>query len=74
LSHVILRGRWYDIVLNVRAPTEDKTNNTKDSICEELEHIFNKFSKYHMKTFLDFNVKEAEKIFANPLLGMRLEN
>jgi hypothetical protein len=30
----ILRGRWcHIIVLNVHAPTEDKTDDVKDSFC-----------------------------------------
>jgi hypothetical protein len=50
LSYIILRGRWFHIiVLNVHAPTEDKIDNMKHSFYEELEHIFDKFPKYHMK-------------------------
>jgi hypothetical protein len=31
-SYIILRGRWcHIIVLNVHAPTEDKTDDVKDS-------------------------------------------
>jgi hypothetical protein len=33
----------HDIVLNVHAPAEDKINDMKDSFCEELEHVFDKF-------------------------------
>jgi hypothetical protein len=41
LSYIVLRGRWFHIiVLNVHAPTEDKTDNVKDSFYEELECIF----------------------------------
>jgi exonuclease III len=58
-SCVILRGRWCDIiVLNVYAPTEDKIDDVKDSFYEEIERIFDKFPKYHMKILLgDFNAK-----------------
>jgi hypothetical protein len=31
MSYIILRGCWCHIVLNVHAPTEDKTDNVKDS-------------------------------------------
>jgi hypothetical protein len=32
MSYIILRGRWcHIIVLNVHAPTEDKTDDVKDS-------------------------------------------
>jgi hypothetical protein len=33
MSDIILRGRWcHIIVLNVHAPTEDKTDEVKDSV------------------------------------------
>jgi hypothetical protein len=54
--YVILRGRWCHII--VHAPTEDKTDDVKDSFYEELERLFDKFPKYHMKILLeDFNTK-----------------
>jgi hypothetical protein len=44
MSYILLRGRWcHIIVLNAHAPTEDKTDNVKDSFYKELEHVFNKF-------------------------------
>jgi hypothetical protein len=46
MSDIILRGRWFHIIfLNVHAPTEDKTDDVKDSFYEELEPIFDKFLK-----------------------------
>jgi hypothetical protein len=33
------------IVLNVHALTQDKMDDTKDSFCKELEHVFDKFPK-----------------------------
>jgi hypothetical protein len=30
MSYIILRGHWYDIVLNVHAPTEDKIDDRTD--------------------------------------------
>jgi len=48
MSHITLKDRWYDIVLNVHAPTEDK-DDIKDSFYKELEQIFDQFSRYHMK-------------------------
>jgi hypothetical protein len=32
--YIILRGHWYDTVLNVFAPTEDRNSGTKDSSYE----------------------------------------
>jgi hypothetical protein len=44
------------IVLHIHAPTEDKTDDVKDSFHEEMEHMFDKFPKYHTKILLgDFN-------------------
>jgi hypothetical protein len=65
MSYIILKGRWCDIiVLNVHAPTEDKTDDIKDTFYEELEHVFDKFPKYHMKILLDFNAEVGrEDIF-----------
>ena len=41
----MLRGRWsIIIVFNVRAPSEEKSDDSKDSFYEELEKIFEHFS------------------------------
>jgi hypothetical protein len=71
MSYVILRGCWFHIiVLNVHAWTEDKTDDVKDSFYEELERVFDKFPKYHMKILLgDF---KAGKTFLNRQLGMKV--
>jgi hypothetical protein len=46
----MLGGRWcHFIVLNVYALTEDEIDYVKESLCEELERVYNKFSKYRMK-------------------------
>jgi exonuclease III len=66
MSYIILRGRWcYIIVLNVHAPTEDKTDDVKDSFYEKLERVFDKFPNCHMKILLgDFNANvDKEDIF-----------
>jgi exonuclease III len=53
MSYIILRGSWvHIIVLNVHTSTEDKTDDVKDSFYEELERIFDKYPKYHMKILL----------------------
>jgi hypothetical protein len=58
ILYIMLRGHWCEIiVLNVHNPTEDKID-MRDSFSEELECVFVKFSKYHMKILLgDFNAK-----------------
>jgi hypothetical protein len=62
MSDIILRGRWFHIiVLNVHAPTEDKTDDVKDSFYEELERIFDKFPKYHMEMLSSIFSSAVEK-------------
>jgi hypothetical protein len=48
MSYIMLRGHLCHIV-NVHAPAEDKIDYVKDIFYEELENVFNKFPKYHMK-------------------------
>jgi hypothetical protein len=57
MSYIILRDRWCHItVLNDHAPTEDKSDNVKDSFYKELERVFDKFPKYHMKILLGISM------------------
>jgi len=74
LSYIVLRGRWFNIiVLNVHAPSEEKNDDSEDSFCEELEQVFDTLPKYHMKILLrDFIAKWGERIFSNRLFGMRV--
>jgi exonuclease III len=51
MSYIILRGHWCGIIVRtVHAPTEDKIDDVKDRFYEELEHVFDKFLKYHIKS------------------------
>ena len=44
VSYKVLRGRWFSIiVLNVHAPSEEKSYESKDSFYEELEQGFDHF-------------------------------
>jgi len=37
VSYIVLRGRWCNIiVLNVHVPSEEKSDDSKDSFYEEL--------------------------------------
>jgi hypothetical protein len=73
MSYIILRGRWCDIFRNGHAPTDDKTDDMKDSFYEELDRAFDKFPKYRMKIVLgDFNVEVGMKTFSNQQLGKRI--
>jgi len=49
LSYIMLRVRWHIIVVNVHAPSEEKSDESKDSFDEELEQVFDHFPKYRMK-------------------------
>jgi hypothetical protein len=70
MSYIILRGRWcHIIVLNVHAPTEDKTDDLKGSFFKELENVF-EFPKDHMKILLgDFNAKLGKEDIFKPTIG-----
>ena len=65
VSYIVLRGRWCNIiVLNVHAPSEEKSDDSKDSFYEELDHVFNNFPKYKMKILLgSFNAKLGREYF-----------
>jgi hypothetical protein len=41
----------------------------KDSFYEELEHVFDKFHKYHMKILFDFNAKLDKEDTLKPTFG-----
>jgi hypothetical protein len=71
MSYMILRGGWCNIiVLNVHAPIEDKIDDLKDRLYEELEQVFDKFAKCHMKILLgDFNTKVGRDDIVKPTIG-----
>jgi hypothetical protein len=71
MSYIILRGLWFHIiVLSVHAPTEDKINDVKGSFYEEMERIFDKFPKFHMKILLvDLNAKVGREDIFKPTIG-----
>ena len=51
-SYIMLRGRWRNIiVINVHAPSEEKSEESKHSVYEELEQVFDHFPKYHTKFY-----------------------
>jgi hypothetical protein len=53
MSYINVKGHWCDIiVLNVHAPIENKDDDVKDSFYEEIEEVFDKFPRYHMKNLM----------------------
>ena len=73
VPHIVLKGHWCNIiVLNVHAPSEEKSKNCllKDSFYEELEQVFDHFPKNHIKILLgDFNAKVGRQNFSKPTTG-----
>jgi hypothetical protein len=69
--YIILRQRCCDIiVLNVRAPTENKIDDVKGSFYEELEHVFDKVPKYHKRILSgDFSAKVGKEDIFKPTPG-----
>ena len=66
MSYIVLRGRWCNIiVLNVHAPSGEKSDDSKYSFYEELEQVFDHFPRYHMKILLGDMQKWGERIFSN---------
>jgi len=73
MSCITVRDRWFDIVLNVHAPTTDKNGGTKDRFNEELERVLGQFRKYCMKILLGvFSAICEEKIFSDQQSGMKV--
>ena len=67
----MLRGRWRNtIVVNVHAPSEEKSDESKDSFYEQ---VFDHFPKYYMKMLLgDFNGKVGRENIFKPTTGQEI--
>jgi hypothetical protein len=73
MSYIILRGRWYRIIIqNVHSPTEDKIVDVKGIFYDELECVFDKFFEYHTNILLrDFNAKMGKKSIFKPTVWIK---
>jgi hypothetical protein len=41
VSYIVLKYRWCNInVLNIHAPSEEKSDDSKQSFCEEIKQVF----------------------------------
>ena len=71
MLYVVLRGHWYNIIVFiVHAPSEEKSDDSKDSFCEELEQVVYHFPKYLMKILLgEFNAKVGREDIFKPTIG-----
>jgi hypothetical protein len=57
------------IVLNIQAPTDDKSDDMKDSFYDEPECVSDQFPKYHVKIWLgDLNAKVWKDDIFNPII------
>lgn len=43
MTYIVLRGLWYDVILNAHAPTEGKSDHTEECFYEELQQVFKQF-------------------------------
>jgi hypothetical protein len=54
----------------VHAPSEEKSDESKDSFYEELEQVFDNFPKCHMKILCgDFNAQVGAVYIFKPTIG-----
>jgi exonuclease III len=68
--YIVLIECWFNIiVLNVHAPSAEKSDNSKDSFYDELEQVFDHFHKYHTKILLgDINAKLGRENIFKPTI------
>jgi len=52
MSYIVLSVCWCNTVLNVHAPSEGISDDSKDNFYEELEHVCEYFSKCNMKNYV----------------------
>ena len=70
IKYIIPRCHWFNItVLDVHEPSEEKSDESKDSFYEELDQVCEHFPKYYMKFLLrDFNSKVGRENILKPTI------
>ena len=69
MSYIVLRGRRCNIiVLNMNAPIEERRDDTKDSLCEELQQVFDHFLIPYQILSGYFNVKFGKEDTFKPTI------
>jgi hypothetical protein len=58
MLYMILSRHWCDIILNVNAPTEEISDDTKDNFYRGLVHVFNHFLKYQISNLSEISLQE----------------
>jgi exonuclease III len=72
MSYMVLKGLWFNItIVNVHAPSQEKSDDSKDSFYDELEQIFDNFPTYNIKILLlgDFNAELGKEYILKPTIG-----
>ena len=71
MSCTVLRGRWCNIfVLIAHTPSQEKSDDSKGSFCEELKQVFVPFPDYNAKLHLeDFNEKLGREDIFKTTIG-----
>jgi hypothetical protein len=50
MSYIVLRNHCFKIIVsNVHATSEETSNDSEASFCEELQQVFDNFPKYNIK-------------------------
>jgi len=71
MSYIVLRGCWCNIILlNEHAPTNGKSDDSKDSFYKELKQVFKHFPMHHIKILRgNFNAKVGREDIFKPTTG-----
>ena len=73
MPYIVLRCRGCNIFLNVHSISEEKSDDSNDSLYGELKLVFDHFPQYHMKILVqDFSAKVRKENIFNRQLRMRV--
>jgi hypothetical protein len=61
--------------MNVSPPSEDKSDDVKDSFCEEVGRYFDEFCRYDTKILMwDFNAKLGKENIFKPTIRKKISH
>ena len=62
ISYTLLQVHWCNTVFKAHAPSEETSDDSKDSFYKELEKLFDHFPKHHMEILLGkFDAKIGDR-------------